>query len=803
MAIGDVVCFDIGETLGAVFDERGAPVPRLQAFSYVLPALERLQDSGVLLGVISNTGAAKLADVDRMLDCAGLLHHFQHAELRIYSSVVNLKKDSPAIFELALGRALRVLRRPLNTAVFVGESRAERAFAVAGGMKAAPHPLLAPGVLAGGRPIYLLLRVRRDDVQRLADLFATAGAVPLRRTDVGADAEIVALSTDRAIAPLQAGGVTVEVLPGPVDAVGDDLYLLRGLPQRAGPAGFAALATEGLKPVRDTADGMIVALAPHQTIDDFHVGDGHGHNLKLLGDPTLLFRRVPTPAFASPAFAAAAFANATLAPEELATLAATINEQRFEQVLRFVTGMDGRHAAVGVNRHVLSPQMRAVTDGLIAEFERIGQGAFTVMGHRFEITGRDVRDVFGNSVPKRIELTNVIAELPGESDEVVLVTAHLDSTAAGTFLAAYDPNVHDAPGVDDDGSGVAAVLLIAEVMRRIFAGRKPARTLRFALFNAEEQGLIGSGRYARAQAAAGANIAAVFQMDMIAYNSSAPNNFEIHAGTSSESPTPADADVESASLALADLIRRMAATLAGEGLSILTPAQVLASPDPAAGRSDHASFHDRGYAAIAASEDFFPTPGNPADRNPNYHLVSDRVFDLPFATSLARVICAAALRTAHPLAAPSFAGAAALAPAAGANLADVSGRLVGVGDALTAGATVALRERHIGEQRGAAAGRRALRQRRRPFGVEHEMHRLVRLDGERRLVRGGERRAVRSARDHMVRTGRRVQRKAAVRRDGCLGHRTGRAHAGGSHADPVRHRAVAQNRPLGGAAGLC
>src|SRR5262249_59656563 len=78
-------------------------------------------------------------------------------------------------------------------------------------------------------------------------------------------------------------------------------------------------------------------------------------------------------------------------------------------------------------------------------------------------------------------------------------------------------------------------------------------------------------------------------------------------------------------------------------------------------------------------------------RNPNYHVVSDRVFDLPFATSLARVICAAALRTAHPLAAPSFAGAAALAPAAGANLADVSGRLVGVGDALTAGATVALR----------------------------------------------------------------------------------------------------------------
>ena len=131
-----------------------------------------------------------------------------------------------------------------------------------------------------------------------------------------------------------------------------------------------------------------------------------------------------------------------------------------------------------------------------------------------------------------IELYNVIAGLPGEGDEVVLVTAHLDFDR-GRHLRRLvdDPAVHDAPGVDDDGSGVAAVLLIAEFMRIMFAGHKPARTLRFALFNAEEQGLIGSERYARAQASAGARIVAVFQMDMIAYNNSQPNAFEIHAGT--------------------------------------------------------------------------------------------------------------------------------------------------------------------------------------------------------------------------------------------------------------------------------
>ena len=201
-----------------------------------------------------------------------------------------------------MGRAQRILGRAISNAVFVGESCAERALAVKAGMRSAPHPALARGVLAGGRPAYLLLRVRRDEVQRLGDLFDAAGVVPLRRTDVEGNAEIIALTTDVAIPQLQAGGVAVEVLPGPgADAAGDDLYLLRGVPKGPAPAAFAGLAEDGLRPVLSTRDGMVAALAPHQTIDDFHVGDGHGHNLKLLADPTLLFRRVAPPAFTADA----------------------------------------------------------------------------------------------------------------------------------------------------------------------------------------------------------------------------------------------------------------------------------------------------------------------------------------------------------------------------------------------------------------------------------------------------------------------------------------------------------------------
>ena len=687
MPTGDVVLFDIGETLGAIIVDASGRLVRLEVFSYVVPVLERLRADGALLGLISNTGTETAEYFDQILERSGIVHYFA-PELRIYSSVVGLRKDGPEIFELAMGRAQRILSKLISNAVFVGESRAERALAVKAGMRSAPHPALARSVLAGGRPVYLLLRVRRDEVQRFGNLFDAAGVVPLRRTDVEAKAEIIALATDIAIPPLQAGGVAVEVLPGPADAAGDDLYLLRDLPKGPAPAAFSsALAADGLRPVLNTRDGVVVALAPHQTIDEFHVGESHGHNLKLLADPTLLFRRVAAPTFAAPAFAV----DATLSPEELASLAGMITEERFEEVLRFVTGMDGRPEAVGINRHVLSPQMRAVTDRLMAEFERIGQGAFNVTGHRFEITGRDLVDVRGAPVANRIELDNVIAELPGDSDEAVLVTAHLDSTAAGTFGGSYNPAVHHAPGVDDDGSGVTAVLLIAQFMRAIFAGRKPARTLRFVLFNAEEQGLIGSERYARSQAAAGAKIGAVFQMDMIAYNNSQPNAFEIHAGTSEFSSEPSDAEVERASLAVADLIRRMAQRLGTEGLSILAPAQVLGSPDPASGYSDHDSFQKRGYAACVASEDFFPSPGKPEDRNPNYHKVSDRIVDLPFATSIARVICAAALRVAQPAASPAFAAAAGLA-AAGGSAVRVSGHVVAADDQRPpAGATVSLR----------------------------------------------------------------------------------------------------------------
>ncbi len=80
------------------------------------------------------------------------------------------------------------------------------------------------------------------------------------------------------------------------------------------------------------------------------------------------------------------------------------------------------------------------------------------------------------------ESYNVIGEIRGSSkpDEIVIIGAHLDSWDLGA-------------GTLDNGANVALVIDVARQMQRL--GIRPARTVRFALWNGEEQGLVGSYGY--------------------------------------------------------------------------------------------------------------------------------------------------------------------------------------------------------------------------------------------------------------------------------------------------------------------
>ncbi len=111
---------------------------------------------------------------------------------------------------------------------------------------------------------------------------------------------------------------------------------------------------------------------------------------------------------------------------------------------------------------------------------------------------------------------NVLAESPeGDPNNVVMAGAHLDS-------------VNEGPGIQDNGSGSAAILEVAEQMAKV----KPLNKVRFAWWGAEEASLVGSTYYvANLSQAERDKIALYLNFDMIG----SPNHvFFIYDGDNSD-----------------------------------------------------------------------------------------------------------------------------------------------------------------------------------------------------------------------------------------------------------------------------
>jgi Zn-dependent M28 family amino/carboxypeptidase len=135
--------------------------------------------------------------------------------------------------------------------------------------------------------------------------------------------------------------------------------------------------------------------------------------------------------------------------------------------------------------------------------------------------------------PESRPQVNVIAELPGVNDDnVVMAGAHLDSVQAG-------------PGIQDNGSGSAAMLEVAQQIGKL----KPENTLRFAWWGAEESGLLGSEAYVAGLSVSELErIALYLNFDMVG----SPNYiFMVYDGD--ESGFPAPVPVPAGSVAIEDL----------------------------------------------------------------------------------------------------------------------------------------------------------------------------------------------------------------------------------------------------------
>lgn len=171
------------------------------------------------------------------------------------------------------------------------------------------------------------------------------------------------------------------------------------------------------------------------------------------------------------ASAAAAVATATLltsgfiagtAPRAEALAAAP--DIPVANVKAHLTQLQSIATANGGNRAHGRPGYKASLDYVKAKLDAAG---YTTAIQQFTSSGRTGY--------------NLIADWPGgDTNQVVMAGSHLDSVSSG-------------PGINDNGSGSAAVLETALAVSR--AGYQPTKHLRFAWWGAEELGLVGSRYY--------------------------------------------------------------------------------------------------------------------------------------------------------------------------------------------------------------------------------------------------------------------------------------------------------------------
>lgn len=187
---------------------------------------------------------------------------------------------------------------------------------------------------------------------------------------------------------------------------------------------------------------------------------------------------------------------------ELTSILNQIDPTRIQAIIEKLVSFGTRHTAssqtdptrgIGASRDWIAAQM---------------QGFAAASNGRMNITVQTFTQQPAESLPNVTVISNIFATLVGskEPNRVYVVSGHYDSRNTDIL-----DSTNDAPGADDDGSGVAISMELA----RIMATHQPAATIIFAIVAGEEQGLFGSAFMAQTLKQQGADVQGMLDNDIV------------------------------------------------------------------------------------------------------------------------------------------------------------------------------------------------------------------------------------------------------------------------------------------------
>ncbi|MBA2268132.1 MAG: M20/M25/M40 family metallo-hydrolase [Nitrosopumilus sp.] len=242
-----------------------------------------------------------------------------------------------------------------------------------------------------------------------------------------------------------------------------------------------------------------------------------------------------------------------------------------------------------------------------------------------ELRGIGYKDTFYHSFKATIDneefdLRNIICKKQGIDEKLIMVCAHYDC-----IMNRKEDSDSRAPGANDNGSGVSAIIEIA----RVLANENLKHSFQFVLFSGEEQGLLGSRNYAKYIKGHNIDLYRLINLDMIGYPFFAPNTVTIERDNNTDANHNQVRENDLKSIEFGEIMKETTSAVnLGFHLGSIYD-------------SDYEPFEANGHVVLGA----YDGSADP-NKNPHYHSSSDlpEFINWIYLTSVTKLVLATILK---------------------------------------------------------------------------------------------------------------------------------------------------------------